>query len=507
MASKDKKLPEKRDDSSKSEILHRLKTRPFLFIGTVIVLVIVIIAFVFVPAIVPSAQRGQTLTFGYYNKVPISYVRDSYFYQVLSSISRERQPSSDDPNYIWALYQMWRQAYEETAVHIGIMDEMKQAGYIAPEKVVDREVAKLPMFNVNGKFSSAAYQSMEKTTRMNLWKQVQDSMVVTMYMSDLSDLKTSSNDASFISSMASPQRTFDLVSFSFSSYPDSEIISYAEANPNLFKVVHLSIITIYSSEREARQVLNAVKNGTSTFEEAAMTSSMDNYADRGGDMGIRMAHELMYDIGDEQTRANIINLARGELSDIIKVSTGWAFFRAEETGYTADTNDPAQLDKIRNYIMIYSRGQVEDWFIAEAEKFSSQAREMGFDEAAAAGSLTKQNFGPIPLNYGNTALFSSISSAGVPELANAGTNQFFWRAAFSTPLNSLSIPIVVGENVIVLLPLEESDAEENNIQFIEMYYPYWVNAGLEQSYRSYFLNNEKLDDRFGETFWKIWGNQ
>jgi len=482
MASKDKKLPEKQDDSSKSEILHRLKTHPFLFIGTVVILVIVIVAFVFVPAIVPSAQRGQTLTFGYYNKVPISYVRDNYFYQVQQSLSRnQQQPSSDDPSYIFSIAQLWRQAFEETVIHTGILDELKQAGYIAPETVVDREVAKLPMFTTaDGKFSSAAYRAVDQNTQMNIWRQVRDSVITQMYLSDMSSLKVSSSEAAFVGAMASPQRSFDLAVFPFNSYPDSEILSYAQANSELFRVVHLSKITVTSGEREARQILNSIKSETTTFEEAARTNSQDPYADRSGDMGIRMAYELSYDIADDQARDLVTNLSRGELSDVVKVAAGWSIFRAEETARPADADDPSQLEKIRSYIMSNLRGQVEDWLIAEAEKFSAQAAETGFDEAVIEGNITKRSFGPLPVNYGNSALFGSISSSGVPELAYAGTNQFFWRAAFSTPLNTLSNPVVIGDHVIVLLPLEETNMEEADLQFVEMYYPYWISSGMEQ---------------------------
>ena len=505
MASRDKKQTEKYDDSFKSEIMHRLKTHPVLFVGTVVILIIVIVAFVFVPAIVPNARRGEDLTFGSYDKMPISYVRDNYFYQVQQSLSRDQQPSSDDPNYIFTVGRIWRQAFEETAIHLGMLDEVKQAGYIVPEDVVDRQVAELPMFSDNGRFSAVKYRAMDKTSRMNLWRQVQDSIAAQCYTSDFSSLKTASKEAAFISSMASPRRTFNIAIFPLSSYPDSEITLYAETNQALFRVVHLSRITVNSSEREAQQVLDSVKNGTSTFEEAAKTNSQDTYADKGGDMGIRMAYELVSEITDEQVREKIISLPKGELSDLVKVTSGWAFFRAEEAGHPADMNDPSQKDKIRNYIMVNSRGQVEDWTIGEAQKFCAQAKEIGFDEAVSAGNIAKNTFGPIPVNYGNSAIFGSVSSSGVPELASAGTNQFFWKAAFSTPLKSLSDPLVVGDNVIVLLPLEESNAEDNDAQFIEMYLPYWINAGMEQAFRVHFLTSDKLVDRFNETFWKIWG--
>jgi len=507
MASKDKKQPEpaKRDDSTKSEIMHRLKTHPYLFIGTVAVLVIVIISFVFVPAIVPRAYGGGDLIFGYYNKAPIKYAQNNYFYQVQQNMAHSQQISSDDPNYIFKVAQVWRGAYEETVIHMGIQDEMKQAGYIVPTDVVDREVAKLPHFQENGRFSSTRYRAMDNSSRMNLWRQVHDSVAARSYIQDVSSLRTASKEASFISSMASPRRSFDLAVFPFSSYPDSELASYVQENPGLFKVTHLSRITLNSSEREARQILDAVKNGTSPFEEAAITNSQDWYAEKGGDMGIMTAFEFMFDINDEQERESIINLEKGSLSDVVKVSAGWAFFRAEEAVQAADTNDPSQMEKIRNYVSNNLRGRMEDWIIAEADKFIVQANESGFDEALANGNMTKKTFGPIPLNYGNTALFGSLSSSGVPELANAGTNQFFWTLAFSTPLNSVSRPIVIDDNVIVLLPLEEIIAEESETSNIENFFPYWMNSGTQYAYRNHFLTNEKLDDRFDEIFWKLWG--
>jgi len=500
MASREKKQPEKRADSSLSEIMERFKAHPFLFGGTVVVLVITIIAFVFLPMPGLATQgrgNGQELVFGYYNKVPIRYARDNYLAQAYQSISQQYQsqmPSSDDPNYNNAMAWIWSQAFAAAVVHQGILDEVKTAGYIVPDNVVDRQVAEMPQFQENGRFSVSKYRAMDNASRMSLWRQVQDSLAVDCYSSDLASIGTSTKEISFISSMASPRRTFDLAVFPFSSYPDSEVLAYAQNNPDLFKVIHLSMITVTSSEREAQQVLAMVKSGGSTFEEAAKTNSQDSYADKSGDMGIQMAFELSNVISDDKTRAQIVNLSRGDLSDLVKVSAGWAFFRAEEAARPADTGDASQKDKIRNYIMTYSRGNAEDWLTAQAQTFSAQVKDKGFDDAAAEGNITKRNFGPISLNYGNMALFPSVASAGVPELANAGTNEFFWKAAFTTALNTPSTPVVVGDNVLVLYPLEESAADSNETQMIENYYPYYMSQGTEQSYQSYFMSSNKLND-------------
>ena len=504
MPSRDKGKPEIREESTTAEWMRRLKTHPFLFVGTVLVLVIVIVAFVFLPMPGIRSQSGvPDYVFGYYNKIPIRYARDNYFARVQQSLSRDQLPSSDDPSYMRVMASQWRQAFEETVVHMGILDEMKQAGYNIPDEMVDRTVAKLPEFQENGHFSAIRYRSLDKNSRMNLWRQTQESIIVQAYVSDLSSLGTSSKEVSFIGSMASPRRTFNLAVFPFSSYPDSEIIAYGNANSALFRIVHLSRISI-ANEKEAQQILDSVKNGVSTFEDAAKASSQDAYADKGGDTGIRMAYELTADILDEPAREKIISLAKGSLSDVVKVTGGWAFYRAKEAARPADTGDPLQLDKIRRYMMINSRGQAEDWLIAEAGKFSVQVKDKGFDEAARYGKIVTRNFGPVSLNYGNSALFGSLPAKDVPELTNAETNQFFWKAAFTTPLKTPSTPVVIGDNVLVLYPLEESAADANEMGMIQMYYPYYLNYGMQQQFGSYFLTSNKLVDNFNEMFWKIW---
>jgi hypothetical protein len=510
MASKEKKQTEKAGSkaggSDMSEIMHRLKTRPFLFIGTVAVLVIVIVAFVFVPAIVPgeSIASGGELIFGYYNKTPIKYVLNNYFYQVQQSLYQSRRPDPEDPNYMGTIASIWRQAFEEAAVRIGILDEMKQAGFIAPEDVIDREMAELSMFQENGRFSLVKYRALDNSSRMTLWRQVQENYILQAYVSDIENIKSTSNEASFIAAMASPKRNFDLAVFPLSSYPDSEVEAYARAHPETFSVANLSKITITSSEREALQILDSIKNGSTTFEEAARNYSQDWAAERGGEMGITMTFELQYEITDEKARTGVINLGRGEISDLVKVSSGWSIYRMNEAVRPADLNDSSQNSKIKNYLMNFLRGVAEDWVIARAEEFIGRARESGFDAAIAAAGLVKKSFGPIPLNYGNYALLGSIRTSGVQELENSGDNQFFWKAAFSTPLNSPSSPLVIGDNVIVLLPLEEIPAEENEIEIIKSYFPYWISSAVQDSFRLHFLNNKKMDDRFTKTFYSLW---
>jgi hypothetical protein len=179
MANKMKKQPVQEDVSSKEDIIRRFKANPAIFIGTVVILVIVIVAFVFVPAIVPSAGGGwrEELAFGTYDKIPINYVPGNYFAETREELARSQQNSVNDSNYQLIDFRIWQEAFERTVEHVGILQEMKGAGYTAPEELVDEEVAALPIFQENGRFSAERYRQLDNSTRMTLWRQVQESIV------------------------------------------------------------------------------------------------------------------------------------------------------------------------------------------------------------------------------------------------------------------------------------------------------------------------------------------
>lgn len=502
MASKDKKIGGA-SDAAPSEFMRRFKTHPFLFIGTILVLVIVIVAFVFVPAIVPSGGPSVDLSFGSYNKIPLSYVPGNYFSQIREMIARYRQSSMGDANYQLVNYQIWREAFEETVIHTGMLDEMNQAGYQVPAATVDREMAQLPQFQENGRFSTAKYRALDNASRLSLWRQVQESIAKDYYRSDIEELQVSSQESAFIKDMASPKRSFSMAVLPLRAYPDGELIAYAADNSSLFRVTHLSRITVTSNEREAQQILDTITEGTSTFEDAAQTYSQDGYAERGGDMGVKMAYELTAEVPDDQERESLLSLAKGELSPLVKVPTGWAFFRAEDTPYPADPEDSTLLEKIRTYIMEFARGRVEDYFIREAESFRTAVTESGFPDALIQKGLLERTFGPLPINYGEVPIFTGLSSFSVPELSGAGSNELFWQTAFSTPLNTPSQPLVLGNTVVVLYPTEERDEDESNAEYIETAYTsYWMSSFINQNLRSYFLTSKKLDDRFFDVYFK-----
>jgi parvulin-like peptidyl-prolyl isomerase len=500
MALKEKKLPGEGDDSAGAEFIRRFRANPFLVTGTIVILVIVIVAFVLVPALVPNTGGPEgDVNFGYYNKRPISYVRGNYFAQMQSLLAQNRQSQINEGNYQLEAYDIWRGAFEAAVVRMGILDEMKKAGYTPPQREVDREVALLPQFQENGRFSAVKYRQLDRVERLSLWREVQDDIAARLYVSDMTGLSISSREAAFVASMAGPRRSFYLALFPLASYPDSEVAAYGREKPALFEVVHLSSITV-SSEKEAGQLLRSIGEGAAGFEETARGNSKDSYAEKSGDMGIKMAHELATDIPGAEERAAVIGLARGALSPVVKTPRGWSFFRAEEAPRAADLSDPAVLEKIRSYLMSFERGRIEDWVLGEANSFIAGIGERDFQTACAEGGIVFRNFGPLAVNYGDAPFFASLSSFGVTELESAGTNENFWRTAFTAPLGSPAAPLILGDNGAVIFPREEIPVDETVMENIKNYYPFYMGSSAEQGIRSHFLTSPKLEDKFMATF-------
>jgi len=486
----------------------RFKSNPFVFIGTFFILVIVVVAFVFVtPAgAIFGGIMGGDLVFGYYDRAPISFAPGNFFAQHYEMLSRHWQAMLGGQHLPWLEHQIWRESFEAAAVHTAILRTMERAGYEPPARVVDREVAGLPMFQENGRFSLALYRQLDESRRLALWRQVQDDIVRARFRADIDGLLVSSAEGEFMGRMASTERSFEMAVFSVDAFPDSEHETYVRANPELFRTAHLSMITIRGHEREARRILASINEGELAFEDAARTYSVDAFADRGGDMGPRMAHELRFDLPDSAVLDAALALGAGELGDVMRTPAGWVIIRAEDDAQEADLEDPLVMGRVRAYMRSFARGIMEDWAIVQAESFAAQVNELGFEEAFAAKADVpeRRSFGPVPINFGNVDLFGTLGAHGVGELGGSDTNEHFWNAAFATPLNTASAPVVQGGNVLVFFPIEETEADSADTERLAADFGgFWLANTTDAVLHRHVMNSPRLDDRFMETYFRI----
>ncbi|MDR2467965.1 MAG: peptidylprolyl isomerase [Spirochaetaceae bacterium] len=502
------------DDQKESEIARKFKRNPALFTGTVLILILVIISFVFWGAgdwILPKrgVLSNDELTFGYYDKIPIEFTPGSFF-------AEQRRYNLEQMRQYRNERYATEQAFNLSVVRAAILETMKKAPYEPPKSLVDRKVAELPRYQENGVFSLLRYRADSTAQRRTIYNQVRDSVIIGRYYDDVSrrDIKSDGDsatskyswtllnapqEADFIGSMAKIQRKFKIALFPYSLYPNSEASAWAEENAGLFKNTHLSQITLGAAKdaTEAQKVLDSIKNGTTTFEDAAKTYSEDSYKQAGGDAGTRMAWELAALIPDETERSAVVDLAAGELSSPVKLADGWGIFRAESAAEAANTDDEAVLTKIRNYMTESEPGIIEDWLIERASSFGKDVEGGSWDIAIFAYNVESKDFGPIPLNYGNNTLFSRISEPA--PLDSAATSENFWKRAFSTPVGKPTEPFVISsgqQTVVVILPVEEITDEEAAKNTINLYKTSFIENEIMRSVDDAFLNSPKLKNNF-----------
>jgi hypothetical protein len=512
MAKKDKKASSTENITASSEIAKKFKQNPGIYIGSVVILVLVVVTFIGGDFLSGGGLGGTVpdFTFGYYDNVPISFVHGNFFSQNYEHLARVYQSQGADVNDFRIAAQIWRQAFEGAVAHTAILQIMKRSNYTVSDRIVNREVARLPIFQEYGRFSPTLYRQASESTRLTLWRQEQERLTKMMFLSDFAALMIPDGEAEFIANMASPVRTFEMVSFRIDNFPNSEYLSFAQENQELFNSIHMSRITVTSGEREARRILASINDGTTTFEDAARNHSQDSYADRGGDMGNRFVFELNREIPSAVEREIIYALGRGEISDIISTVDGWTFFRIENELFAPNFGDELVMERVRSYVRSFQRGRMEDWAINQAREFNQDVIESGLDDAARWWRLERQSFGPLSINFGSTDIFLSLDSFSIPgfssqELSVLARNENFWRTAFiTTQVNMPSEPLVHGNNVFVFIPIEETAADESQIENIALAYrSWWLNHVTQRTMQEYFLRNrEKMTDLFWEAYFR-----
>ncbi len=486
---------------------------PFIYAGTIILLVIVVIAFVFVPSVGGSlGSGGRGLDFGTYAGKSISYTQGSYFARQVQAVNDAlRQQGLSEQNFQFFAYQVWREAFERTVFRTAILDEVVTAGGRVTEARLDAKLAENPAFLEDGKFSARRYRETSMSEKLALRTSLRDDLLSQLYLNEAYALAPSSKEIAFVKDMAKETRSIEYVAFPLSAYPDTELAAYAAAHADLFRRLKLSRVTITSSEADALKVRKQVESGSLSFEDAAKGHSKDAYADKGGALGTIYYFELAGDLAKKEDADKIAALKKGELSPVVKTASGsFAFFRAEGEAASAELENPSVLSDVRSYVLSNEKGRVEDYVIAKAKEFALAAAS-NFGAVGKAAGLEVKSAGPFPLNYGdlsfsiygqNVPLFKRVNEATSSELAYASTSEKFLSAAFGLAPGSVSEPIVLGESVVVLRVKEAGAALDEDLAPISLYYPYFYQQRSDIELRGLFLKSPKLKDNFTNVFFK-----
>jgi len=490
----------------------RRKGNTFVYIGTVVLLVITVLAFVFVPAMGSmGSDDGNGLTFGSWDGKPISFVQGGYFSSQVQQVKAqyESQGYKDTGDQFFA-YQVWRRAFENTAVHLALLDFADEAGIGVSDSYIDREIIEHQAFQDNGAFSKRKYREASNSYKLTLRKEIETATLKGRYVSDAVSFVPSKAETAFLKSMAQSQRVVEYVAIPFSAYPDEERVAFAKANPAAFRRVRLSKVTISSSAKEAGQVLAQIRSGSLSFEDAAKNHSRDSYASKGGDMGSRYVWELKGDLKEAADLDAVLALPKGEISAAYETIAGsWSFYRVEDPATEPDFASADLAKSVSDYLNRNEKGRIEDWAVGVAKGFASDAAS-DFSGVAAARGYSVKETRPFPLNYGKAldigyfSLLGSLDVTDLPELRGADTSERFLSTVFGLEAGKVSEPVVLGDNAIVVRVKEVRTADQGELGLLEAYYPTVVQQGVSSELAASILANPSLKDDFMTTFSRVY---
>ena len=454
----------------------------FITVGSIIILILSAIAFVFLPGMFGKSQK-EPEPLGYFRKEPIK-ANDEVFLQLLEEqINQDKQQgiNDNDPgNYLSALYQ----AFSSTIVFKSFSYEVEKSGYIVPESAISRFIIS-SITERKGSYSPKDYNQLSNSDKLELRKSALRALTYSQYSNDflgahpygyptehsLFGLKSSSAEMPFIFNMNNPEKSFEIAAFSMSEYPKEEIVKFANEHASLFTTLNFEIITV-ESKSEAEKIAKRISNNEITFEDAVAEYSNKNFSDSNGVLANNKVYKLKSLLSEEDFD-NVLKLGVDSVSNVVATGAFYSILKCCDTAKNADFDNIETLDAVYSYITSEEPKVIEDYFTAKARNFAADAAVTSFDAACAKYGVVKQTPAAFPLNYGSNNLLNPVDS-DTAVLAGASTNENFLKTAFSLKLNEISAPVMLKNNVLVLKLIGESSLEDELLTSMAFFYP--INA-------------------------------
>lgn len=485
---------------------HKPVKKILISVGSVIILVLAAVSFIFLPAMVQS-MGGELPAFGYFDGVPIKYENGSYFAQAVQNYSQLMQLQGYPVEQ--SMFTIFNSAFNAAVLNTAFTHEVQKAGYIVPASQINE--AMMPYYaDINGNYSPKKFNDTPQAERIRVRDQAENQLLHQRYIDDLTGAaaagaepvygaKISSKEIPFIKQAALQERSFRMAVFNTAGYPQSEAAAFGQAHADLFTRYDLSVITA-ATQQEAESIHRQLAANEIVFEDAAASLSLKNYSGDDGKLTENYRYQLQNMLSNEADLAAVTGLAAGALSGVVQAGASYAVFRADGPAVQPDFSDEALLADVLAYMRIYETGIIEDYFTAQATDFAARAAVDGFDQASAALSVRTVDIPAFPLNYADNALFATIPSAAVPELSGAQTNAEFLETAFSLSGQELSQPLVLGENIVVLQLAAAEEADETDLNLIDGNYA----TNVEQFDYQSLQNAVMQDPRFQNDFFTVY---
>ncbi len=473
-----------------------------IYIFSFIILVVIVVTFIGAPVVSRQAGSGK-LVFGSYDGRDITYAQGNYLDHQKNLIAQRLRDSGQETNTTAQVYQVWRSAFLNTAFHEAVMIQAARSGLTVSQSAIDAQIAQDPQFMKNGEFSPQLYNQDSNADKFRLRGYLRQQLIQQQYVQDeLNGVHISDAAVNFIASMSSPERRFNLVSFSYSDFPDSKVIEYGKANAKKFQRINLSVITVRNSESEANAVHTQLENKTASFEDLARAHSTDMYADKGGDMGWTHYYELATDFSDPSVLDKVFSLKAGDISHVLKTNYGWVIYRVNDPAQQPDFTNADTVKTVRDYMSSFERGVIEDYLVSQANDVKKNVHNGDLSAAAQAAGKSTGLTDFFPINYGNESLFAQVKTITKEQISSAASREDFFRKLFALKKDEISDPIVIGNNVVIFQYADGRQATESTVSTIKSNMPSALQQFQSQEVQSAIFKPDLLVDNFNQIFSK-----
>lgn len=477
--------------------------KTILYIGSVIILIFSAITFIFIPGLSRGLGSNELPPFGKYDGKKIEYAPGTDFANAVAQYTerfRSQGQQLNDSTY----YYIYNYAFNATVATRAAISSVEKAGFVPGEKTINRTLA-MYYCDENGKFSKKIYNSVPEADRKELRENVVKSLTQATFQEDnfgyelagskFMGLKASSKENDFVKTMGEKTRSFDVVTFDTSDYPESKVIEFAKAHADLFNKYDVSVITM-ADEGKLKGVAKQIANNELVFSDALNTYSEKYYSDSEGKYPNAYEHRLSDILENAGDLEKIKALSVNGVSDVLKTKNGYSIFMANAEKAAPDFSDKDVIDNARLYINANEAGTVDEYYMNLAKEFQASATANGINTACTQFNVVKNSIKNIPVNFGDNELFTKLPADSIPSLADASVSESFFEKAFSLKKGEISEPVKVGVYIAVVQMTGEETvaADESKINAMKTSFEgFDTNAADREIFSSKKIENNVSD--------------
>ncbi len=479
----------------------------FLYIGTVIIFIIIIVTFIGGP-ILSSQVEGSSISFGSYAGEEIRYIQGSYFANSVAHYSNiiGRNLSVEDESYNTTNRFIWKESFDQTVSFLASLNLAKASNLLISESEVNNEIISSPRFTTeDGVFLMENYNNISQQELFELRKGFSESLTVDRIRQDLSNRSfSSSQEKQYILDMDTIRKDIRAVEFTEDQYPDELVIEYVQNNSALVQSRELSSITIRDEFEEVERLYEEIVANPSSFEENARLYSTDEFASRGGQRGEIFAYELL-DLLSEEDVSDIFSPERllGDITNvfsILETENSYVIFQIAGDIQPFDNTNQENFDQIRAYISSEEPDLIADYVQQQIQDFLTLAQETSFLEASIVNDIDYFDFDSLPLSYSANSIFDRIDTSEFPTLFTAYLRDDFLEELHSLDVGEISVPIAVRNTTLIFTVRDIQNTPQEEIDLLALEYENRKDAYIRSELEGFIVRENLLKDNFTETF-------